>query len=50
MSHDTLALEAGLIARPPPRPDDVRCFKGLPYAAPVAPWSGAGSVDVFGPA
>jgi len=62
MPNDALRIEGGLVARPTPRANGVRCFKGLPFAAPpvgplrwrppapVALWAGVRSADVFGPA
>ncbi len=60
MSQSTIALDTGLLAIPEPDGSGVRCFKGIPYAAPpvddlrwraprpALPWQGIRSAASFG--
>lgn len=61
MRADTLSIEGGAIAVPPPGSSGVRAYKGIPYAAPplgdlrwrpprpVEQWEGVRSATAFGP-
>src|ERR1700722_9442347 len=60
MSAGSISIEGGLLALAEPATSGVRCFKGIPYAAPpvgplrwrppqpVTPWAGVRRSDVFG--
>ena len=60
MTPESLSVDGGLLALAEPATSGVRCFKGIPYAAPpigplrwrppqpVTPWSGVRRSDVFG--
>ena len=62
MDVETVTIEGGRLARPAPDTQGVRCYRGIPYAAPpqgpwrwrapqrVAPWPGVRSAQNFGPA
>ena len=61
MTPGTISTADGLLALPEPNAAGVRCFKGVPYAAPpvgplrwrppapVEPWPGVRRTDRFGP-
>lgn len=61
MTPGTISTTNGLLALPEPNAAGIRCFKGVPYAAPpvgplrwrppapVKPWSGIRRTDTFGP-
>jgi para-nitrobenzyl esterase len=61
VAEDSIDVEGGLLAMAEPDRLGVRCFKGIPYAAPpvgplrwrapapVIPWSGIRATDGFGP-